>query len=94
MSWEPVTLWALRCDGETTRGQCAHTYHYLPDDDDGDPVQALTADPAVTTWHRGLDSAGWLAIGDRVLCPAHVAAAAYLCAAEIDGLPFEERKPA
>ena len=91
MSWEPVTLWAVRCDGETTQGQCAQTYHYPADDEDDAPTQALylTRDLG-SAIASGLHLAGWLTAGTRVLCPAHVDAAVYLAAAEVDGLPFGE----
>lgn len=88
MSWEPVTLWSLRCDGETTRGQCPELCHV--EDDDGEPYQVVLWDKRLTPgWVHTLHACGWLFTGTRLLCPRHVAAAEYLVAAELDGLPFQ-----
>lgn len=35
MTFEPVTRWTVRCDGDTTHGQCLD-HHLYPDDEDWD----------------------------------------------------------
>lgn len=91
MSFEPVTMYVLRCDGETTTGQCRETLH-VPDEEDWDQkTQALFYKPELPeNWVRHtLPALGWQ-VGHRVLCPDHVKALEYMAAAELDGLPFGE----
>jgi hypothetical protein len=97
MSFEPITRWALRCDGTTTRGQCDHRLvDCHPDDDPDSPLTVwapnlfdqpeLTRPDATDLRYRG-----WLVLRDgRVLCPAHVAGLEHLARAAVDGLPFDE----
>jgi len=98
VSFEPVTRWEIRCDGDTTRGQCTQRLLYCDNPDD--PHSPLTAwVPAVydePSLHEqaltDLRASGWLVGRDgRLLCPRHVAALEYLARVAIDGLPFPER---
>lgn len=101
MSFEPVTQWALRCDGDTTRGQCTQQFVYPVGTDDWDEAEESEA----TVWRpflydgpeldehdrRDLHVAGWLLARDgRALCPRHVAGLEHLARAAVDGLPFPE----
>ena len=93
MSFEPVTCYALRCDGEVPGGQCPTLEHYVPEDaDEDEPIVALRLKPGLTpgdiTWlHRGRE--GWTLLPDgTVLCPQHMAAREQMVVASLDGLPF------
>lgn len=95
MSFEPVARWALRCDGDTTYGQCLDMYEYYPDgDEENGLVLGLWDKPKLSdrdrSWLlRGRDD--WALMPDgRVFCPCHIAAAEYLVRAGLEGLPFEE----
>jgi hypothetical protein len=79
----------LRCDGDTTRGQCPEILRY-PDYDQGEWYDALSEKPEIDA--RAKSSAewfGWLVVGERLLCPAHVESAEFMVRAMIEGLPFE-----
>lgn len=95
MSFEPVTRWAVRCDGDTTRGQCTQRLAYPDTDEDDSPLTvwqpALLEHPALDPATRAdLRGCGWLVLRDgRLLCPHHVTAGEYLARAAVDGLPFE-----
>jgi hypothetical protein len=97
VSFESVTRWELRCDGDTTRGQCTQRLLYC--DNPEDPDSPLTEwYPAVydePTLHErtlaDLRYSGWLVARDgRLLCPRHVAALEYLARVAVDGLPFPD----
>lgn len=97
MSFEPVTRWVLRCDGDTTHGKCTQQFVY--GDDPDDPESPLTVwypqvyDEAALHPHvlADLRCSGWLALRDgRVLCSRHVDGLEYLARAAVDGLPFDE----
>lgn len=88
MSFEPVLYWRFRCDGETTTGQCGEIYMvWLEDADAPEPV--VNTEPSFGEWAQCLAEDGWLAVGDRLLCPRHVQAAEFMAKAAIQGLPFE-----
>jgi hypothetical protein len=91
MSFEPVTMWRFRCDGDTTTGQCTEIFTFFDDDAD-EVVEALNDAPTIARWVSMINSRGWLA-GQRLLCPRHVASAEHLVAAAMDGLPFDEVQP-
>lgn len=98
MSFEPVTRWALRCDGEVPSGQCPTLEHWTPEDaDEDEPVVALRLKPGLTesdhVWlRRGRE--GWTLLPDgTVLCPQHMAAREQMVAAALEGLPFEAAAP-
>ncbi|MGW4488402.1 hypothetical protein ACWEOE_31725 [Amycolatopsis sp. NPDC004368] len=93
MSFEPVIQWQLRCNGDTTFGQCRAVVT------DVDPelgvylpvlLDKAYVDPALVDH---MQHEGWIISGPpdapRLLCPDHVEAAAYLAAAQLDGLPFD-----
>lgn len=100
MSWQQVTYWALRCDGDTTHGQCDAvvfdnpTCHLAPvgwtGDGDREQLPTMWVSKPYMPHPGWLDQLGWLHTGDRVLCPEHVAALEFLAEAEMTGLPFEE----
>lgn len=98
MSFEAVTCWALRCDGEVPGGQCPTLEHYIPEDaDEDEPVVALRMEPGLTesdyVWlRRGRE--GWTLLPDgTVLCPQHMAGRERMVVAALDGLPFETATP-
>ena len=98
MSWVPITNWALRCDGRTTRGQCdALLFH----EDEVSPLAWNDAgqrvcQPKLFTARVPLErlraepTPGWLITRERVLCPEHVQAQEHMVATAVDGLPFDE----
>lgn len=100
MSWTELTYWALRCDGQTTTGQCPTL---LPSADPDDhppawspqglrvlqPLLFMGAPPELAVL-RGEPAPGWLVTRDRVLCPDHVAAQQRMAAAVLEGLPLEK----
>lgn len=100
MSWDPVTYWTVRCDGQTTTGQCPTL---LPSAEPSDhpvawtpqgvrvlqPLLFMAAPPELAAL-RSEPVQGWLVTRNRVLCPEHVAAQGDLAAALIDGIPFED----
>ncbi len=101
MSWQPVSYWALRCDGEVSHGrQCTAVVYDDPNchlapvgwTGDGNPEQLptmYTSKPYMP--HPGwLQQLGWLHTGNRVLCPDHVQALEFMAEAEMTGLPFEQ----
>ncbi len=99
MSWQATSYWTIRCDGDTTRGQCSALLR-TPDesctgfDTYGEPRRLpvlFTDEPSSATRlsARFMREYGWLAAGERVLCPDHVAAAEQQAEAELCGLPFE-----
>jgi hypothetical protein len=86
VSFEPVTYWKFRCDGDTTTGQCRIVFNVYGD---GEWVDAETPAPSLDGWESTLEQAGWvIGAGGRLMCPAHVVAAERLIAASMDGLPF------
>jgi hypothetical protein len=97
MSFEPVTRWTIRCDGDTTRGQCTRRFVYGDNPDDSDAALTVWS-PTVydePTLHAcvaaDLRCSGWLVGRDgRLLCPRHLAALEHLARAAVDGLPFDE----
>lgn len=98
MSFEPVTRWVLRCDGDTTRGQCTQRLVDCHPDDDPDSPLTVWA-PVIHDRPTLADDErrdlrhhfGWLALRDgRVLCSRHVDGLEYLARAAVDGLPFDE----
>lgn len=102
MSWQEVTYWALRCDGDTTHGQCNAVVYDHPTRH-GTPVGWTGAgDPQQlpTMWFGKpyephpdwLQDLGWLDTGNRILCPDHLAGLAFLAEAEMAGLPFDEEE--
>jgi hypothetical protein len=86
-------LWTVRCDGDTSRGQCERVYEY-PSTVAGVVEMALLDDPAVGPQHISeIESAGWLTAGkgsQRHLCPRHVASVERMLLANLEGLPFHE----
>lgn len=92
MSFEPVTMWHLRCDGDTTSGQCAALYQFWDPEDDEHLITAMFAEKTLVGSERAIRSSGWEVLGDRVLCPDHVSAAAQMVDASLNGLPFESEK--
>ncbi|GAA2773681.1 hypothetical protein [Saccharopolyspora taberi] len=91
MGWQQVSHWAIRCDGDTTHGQCQRLWTWWNDDDETwDEIPQLFTTREVP-WIRAtyLRSDGWLLIGNRALCPDHVNAGERLAEADISGLPFE-----
>ena len=94
MSFEPITYWALRCDGDTTRGQCERRHDYEPWEDELDErVLTTWSDPTDldAAQRRAVSDSGWLWLPDgRVLCPAHLAGRAEMVRAALEGLPFPD----
>jgi hypothetical protein len=97
VSFEPVTRWELRCDGDTTRGQCNQRLLYCTDPEDPespltDWFPAVYDEPTLHPRARAdLRDSGWLTSRDgHVLCPRHVAALEYLARVAVDGLPFPD----
>lgn len=91
MSFEPVTMYHLRCDGDTTRGQCTEVLRYPDEDDEGEFYDALISKPEISEGtKKSMEWLGWLVFGERVLCPKHVSAAEYLAEVGVSGLPFGE----
>jgi hypothetical protein len=88
MSFEPITYWKFRCDGDTTRGQCTEVYSYFPDEEDELEV-AINDKPELGMWKETLERDGWTATG-RLLCPRHVASVERMLLANLEGLPFYE----
>lgn len=100
MSWQPVSYWTLRCDGDRPHGQCRELLYSDPDslvvplawDRRGDVESVPTLfsggnqQELSEQWMR---EHGWLTVGGRILCPEHVAALEKEAEAAIDGLPFE-----
>lgn len=85
-------MWKLRCNGDTTTGLCVAVYRYY-DSEAEETFDALLGKPELNTHVRiGIEQDGWTVTGPgdapRLMCPAHVAAAAHMVAAELDGLPF------
>lgn len=97
MSWQSVSYWSVRCDGDTTRGQCQEL---LPDVNNQvqDRHGQVHSAPAIfrdklRVEHLNtayLEQFGWLRVGGRVLCPGHARALEKQAEAMLDGLPFEE----
>lgn len=94
MSFEPVTLYNLRCDGVLPHGrQCPEVYQYPdPEDDSGDLITALLDKQELSEeWVKFIRPEGWMAFRDgRVHCAKHVAGAADMAEALAFGLPFED----
>lgn len=101
MSWQPISYWALRCDGETTRGQCDQLLYSDPDamvvpvawTQHGDVHYAptlFTAGCQRDLSEQWMREHGWLKTDSRILCPDHIAALEKQAEAEINGLPFEQ----
>lgn len=89
MSFDPVTMYKYRCDGNTACGQCAEVLRYPDEDDEGEFYDALTSKPEISEGtKKSMEWLGWLVFGERLLCPKHVAGAEYLAEAEFSGLPF------
>lgn len=97
MSYEPVTLYHLRCDGVLPHGrQCPELYQYTdPEDDSGDLITALLDKQEMSeAWAKTIRSDGWMVLRDgRVLCAKHVAGQANLAEAIAFGLPFDDPSP-
>lgn len=92
MSFEPVTLYTLRCDGRLAHAQCPEVHHYVdPEDDSGDLIRTLLDKPELSeAWAKSIRSEGWMAFRDgRVHCAKHVAGTANMAEALAFGLPFE-----
>lgn len=93
MSFEPVTLYHLRCDGLLAHGrQCSELYQYAdPEDDSGDLITALLDKPELSeAWVKSIRDEGWMAFRDgRVHCAKHVKGTADMAEALAFGLPFE-----
>lgn len=95
MSWQPITMYTIQCDG-TTPERCTEVYQVPDKDDDAVPlITALWDQPEFTSWDpMHMRTAGWLRTPDgRDLCPRHTAAAEQLVRASLDGLPFNEEVP-
>lgn len=94
MSFEPVTLYHLRCDGVLPHGrQCPELYQYPdPEDDSGDLITALLDKQELSeAWTKSIRHEGWMAFRDgRVHCAKHVSGMANLAEAVAFGLPFDE----
>ncbi|MER7015313.1 hypothetical protein ABT324_28100 [Saccharopolyspora sp. NPDC000359] len=95
MSWEPYSFVVLRCDGETTRGQCPALLFdkdalQLAFDPDGShySVPVLFSSPTDQIDELTLQYEGWILIKGRALCSEHVRAQEYLARAALEGLPF------
>lgn len=87
MSFDPITVWVLRCDGRVPAGQCP-TQEHAPDEL-GDPEMVLRSKPALHDFEKTSSTSGWEVLPDgTVLCPQHSFARAQLAEAEQDGLPF------
>lgn len=102
MSWQPVSYWALRCDGDVPNGQCGELLY----SDSYSAVSALAWNKHAEVVHaptlftsgctqrdlleRWLSAQGWLKTDSRVLCPDHVQALEKQAEAAVDGLPFDE----
>lgn len=93
MSFEPVTMYILRCDGQLAHSQCPEVYHYVdPEDDSGDLVRALYDKQELSeAWAKSIRYEGWMAFRDgRVHCKKHVSGTSDMAEALAFGLPFED----
>jgi hypothetical protein len=96
VSFEPVTMYTLRCDGRLAHSQCPEVHHYVdPEDDSGDLIRTLLDKPELSeAWAKSIRSEGWMAFRDgRVHCAKHVKGTADMAEALAFGLPFEAAGP-
>lgn len=101
MSWQPISFWTLRCDGDTTHGQCDQLLYAEPDalvvPHAWNRQGAAHEQPVLFTGgthrqihERWIAEHGWLKTDARLLCPKHVAALEKQAQADLEGLPFDE----
>lgn len=97
MSWQPVSYWALRCDGAEPSGQCPQLLYSDPDalvvpvhwNRFGDVVYGPTlfSGGKQAELDAGwISQHGWTLAGERVLCPTHARELEQETAAAVDAV--------